>query len=258
MRQHETALVTGASSGLGLAFARLLARKKYNIVVVARREDKLNELKEELERNGISVYVCPVDLSIPDAALKIQSFTQSQGLNIDVLINNAGFGDSGSFADSDWKKQYSMVQVNIAALMQLTYCYLPQMIERGSGEILNLSSVAAFCAGPQMSVYYASKAFVRSFSEAVSEEVKGTGVTVTAFCPGPTATGFEAAADMGSHSRMFQKAASAEDVAKAGLKAMRQRKVLCYPGAFTKTMSFFSRLLPRRVTRRFAKKMNVV
>ncbi len=115
-----------------------------------------------------------------------------------------------------------MVQVNITALMQLTHCFLPGMIERKNGRILNHSSVAAFCAGPGMSIYYASKTFVRSFSEAVAEEVKGTGVTVTALCPGPTATGFEAAAAMGNDSRMFKKAAKAEDVAKAGLRAMRK------------------------------------
>lgn len=149
-----------------------------------------------------------------------------------------------------------MVQVNITALMQLTHCFLPQMIAQKSGKILNLSSVAAFCAGPGMSVYYASKAFVRSFSEAVAEEVKGTGVTVTALCPGPTATGFEAAAAMGKDSKMFKKAAKAEDVAKAGIQALRRKKVLCYQGGFTKSMSFFSRLLPRKTTRKYAKKIN--
>lgn len=113
-----------------------------------------------------------------------------------MLINNAGFGDSGSFADSDWQKQYEMVQLNVIALMQLTHCFLNPMIEQGHGKILNMSSVVPFTAGPYMSIYYATKEFVRSFSEAVAEEVKGTGVTVTAFCPGPTATGFEQAAAM--------------------------------------------------------------
>ena len=131
------------------------------------------------------------------------------------------------------------------------------MMARKSGKILNLSSVAAFCAGPHMSVYYASKAFVRSFSEAVAEEVKGTGVTVTALCPGPTATGFEAAAAMGKDSRMFKKAARAEDVAKAGLRALRRKKALCYQGGFTRLMSFLCRLAPRALARKYAGKMNV-
>ncbi|MBQ9614691.1 MAG: SDR family NAD(P)-dependent oxidoreductase [Lachnospiraceae bacterium] len=149
-----------------------------------------------------------------------------------------------------------MVQVNITALMQLTHCFLKGMIERGQGRILNLSSVASFCAGPDMSIYYASKAFVRSFSEAVAEEVKGTGVTVTAICPGPTATGFEKAASMKQGSTMFKKAAGAKDVAKAGIKALEKGKVLCYPGAFVKTMNILSRLAPRSVTRKAARRMN--
>ena len=257
MRKHKITLVTGASGGLGLEFARLLAKKKYDVVLVSRNEEKLQKLKTELEsQNGITVWVCPCDLSKVDAALEVFQFTQAQGIDVDVLINNAGFGDSAPFAQSNWQKQYEMVQVNITALMQLTHCFLPEMIERKSGKILNLSSVAAFCAGPDMSVYYASKAFVRSFSEAVAEEVKDTGVTVTALCPGPTATGFEAAADMGNDSKMFKKAAKAENVAKAGLRALRQGKALCYQGGFTKRMSVLCRLVPRSTARKFAQKMN--
>ena len=257
LKSHKTALVTGASGGLGLEFARLLAKKKYDLVLVARNAGKLNGIKDALEKEyGVTAWVCPCDLSRVDAALGVYQFAQAHDLEIDVLINNAGFGDSGRFAECDWQRQYEMVQVDITALMQLTHCFLPGRIERGQGRILNLSSVAAFCAGPGMSVYYASKAFVRSFSEAVAEEVKGTGVTVTALCPGPTATGFEAAADMGSGSKMFKKAARPEDVAKAGLRALRLGKVLCYHGAFTKCMSFLSRLVPRSVTRKYAGRMD--
>lgn len=257
MRERKTALITGASGGLGLAFARLLAEEKCDLVLVARSEEKLNSLKKELEAaNEITAWVCPADLSEKDAALDVLRFTQEHGLEIDVLINNAGFGDSGRFAKCSWPKQADMVQVDITALMQLTHLFLPGMIERGHGRILNLSSVASFCAGPGMSVYYASKAFVRSFSEALAEEVKGTGVTVTALCPGPTATGFEAAAAMGSGSRMFQRAVKAEDVARAGLRALQRGRALCYPGAFPKAMGFLSRLVPRSVTRRFAERMN--
>ena len=257
MKEKKTALVTGASGGLGLAFARLLAEEKYDLVLVPRSSDKLSLLKGELEQKyGISAYVCRADLSQVDAAQGVFAFTQAQGLVVDVLINNAGFGDAGSFAEADWQKQANMVQVDITALMQLTHLFLPGMIERKSGAILNLSSVAAFSAGPYMSIYYASKAFVRSFSEAVAEEVRGTGVTVTALCPGPTATGFEAAADMGNNSRMFQRAAKAEDVARAGLRAMQKGKVLCYQGSFTKCMGFFCRILPRSVTRKYARRMN--
>lgn len=257
MKKGQTALITGASSGLGLEFAKILAKKKYNLVLVARNENKLCVLKEELEKKyGICVYTCAADLSIVDAALDVYHFTLENEIKVDVLINNAGFGDSGSFADSDWKKQYEMVQLNVIALMQLTHCFLNPMIEQGHGKILNMSSVAAFCAGPYMSIYYATKEFVRSFSEAVAEEVKGTGVTVTAFCPGPTATGFEKAADMQKDSTMFRKAAKAEDVAKGGIRALGKGRVLSYYGRYTKCMSLLCRLVPRSVARKYAAKMN--
>lgn len=219
--KKKTALITGASGGLGLEFARILAKKKYDLVLVARNQDKLSTIKQEIENQchvSVSVFVC--DLSKVDAALEVFRFTSEQNLVIDILVNNAGFGDSGSFAKSDWSKQYEMVQLNVIALMQMTHCYIKGMIERGHGQILNISSVAAFSAGPYMSIYYATKAFVLSFSEAVGEEVKGTGVTVTAFCPGPTSTGFEKAASMGRGSTMFKRAAKAEDVAKGGIRAM--------------------------------------
>lgn len=238
MSKHRTALITGASGGLGLEFTKILAGKQYDLILAARSEGKLNSLKEQLEKEyDIRAFVCAVDLSVKDAALTVFDYTQQQGLSVDVLINNAGFGDTGCFAESNWQKQYEMVQVNITSLMQLTHCFLKPMIAQGHGKILNLSSVAAFCAGPDMSIYYASKAFVRSFSEAVAEEVKGTGVTITAICPGPTATGFEQAASMNKGAVMFRKAADAGSVAAAGIRAMEKGKALCYQGFFTKIMS---------------------
>ena len=195
-------------------------------------------------------------ITVKDAALDVFDYTLENKLPVDILINNAGFGDSGSFADRDWQKQYEMIQVNIVALMQLTHCFLKPMMRQGYGKILNLSSVAAFSAGPDMSVYYASKAFVRSFSEAVAEEVKGSGVTVTAICPGPTATGSEKAASMKGGSVMFRKAASAAAVAGEGIRAMEKGKVLHYQGTFTKLMGFGARIAPRSVTRKFARQMN--
>lgn len=257
MEKNKTALVTGASGGLGLAFARVLAKRQHDLVLVARNEDKLNEVKNELESTyGITAYVYAADLSVVDAANEVYRYTEENDLSIDILINNAGFGDVGRFVDSDWDKQYQMVQLNVIALMQLTYLYLDPMIKQGHGKILNMSSVAAFCAGPYMSIYYATKEFVRSFSEAVAQEVKGTGVTVTAFCPGPTATGFEKAASMGSGSTMFRRAADVRDVAQGGIQAMEQGKVLSYYGSFTKCMGLLCRLVPRSVSRKFAAKMN--
>ena len=255
----QTAIITGASSGLGLEFAKLCAKDGYHLVLVARNEGKLYQLKNKLENiYDISVYVCACDLSKKDGALDVFNFVMEHELNVDILINNAGFGDIGAFYKRDWKKQDEMIQLNITALMQLTHCFLKTMIRNGSGKILNLSSVAAFSAGPYMSIYYASKEFVRSFSESIAEEVKGTGVTVTGFCPEPTATGFEKNADMSNKSAMFKNAASAEAVAKAGYHAMKRGKTLKYYGLYSKCMNIGSRLIPRAWSRKYAQKMNQV
>lgn len=259
MKNNKTALITGASGGLGLEFAKLCAMDGDDLILVARSKDKLKSIAGEISgKHGVQVTVFPCDLSAKDAAQEVYEFTQEKGLNIDILINNAGFGDAGPFAYSDWKKQYNMVQLNIIALMQMTHIFIKPMLERGYGKILNMSSVAAFSAGPDMSIYYASKEFVRSFSEAVAEEVKGSGVTVTAFCPGPTATGFEKAASMGNKSTMFSHAASADQVAAVGYAAMMKGKVLSYCGALVKTANIGSRLLPRSVTRKCARYMNKI
>ena len=254
----KTALVTGASSGLGLEFSKIFAENGYDLVVVARNEGRLYQLKGDLEETyGITVWVCASDLSREGAALDVFDFCTEEGIAIDCLVNNAGFGDQGDFSNADWQRQRDMAQVNMVALMQMTKCFIKPMLERGGGKILNISSVAAFSAGPRMSVYYASKAFVRSFSEAVSEEVRGSGVTVTALCLGPAATGFEKAAGLEA-SRMFTffRPASAMDVAPSGYRAMMRGVTLRYYGAPTKLMNIGSRLVPRIVARKFAKYVN--
>lgn len=257
MNANPTALVTGASGGLGAEFARVLAEKGFDLILVARGEERLLALRDELEaRHGITAHVLAADLAREDAARDLYERVQGLGLHVDALVNNAGFGDAGAFCERDWQRQRDMVQVNMIALMQLTHLFVPPMVERGAGMVLNLSSVAAFSAGPYMSVYYASKAFVLSFSEALSEELAGTGVTVTALCPGPTATGFESAASMGSESTMFRRAASASKVARDGCAAMRAGKAVCLQGAFTKVMAFGSRLVPRTLARKIARHMN--
>lgn len=259
MKKTKTALITGASGGLGSEFASLCAKKKYDLVLVARNHAKLTSLKEDLEnRYGITVYLCLTDLSLPDAALEVFRFVQENGLRIDLLINNAGFGDSGDFAESDWKRQADMVQVNVTALMQLTHCFLKPMMAQGGGRILNIASIAAFSAGPTMSVYFATKAFVASFSESVADEVKGSGVSVTAFFPGPTHTGFQQAAQMDADTVMFRSADRADVVAKRAFRAMMRRKVLSYCGLKAKVTNLLSRLSPRVLSRRFARKLTGV
>lgn len=257
MSDRPCALVSGASGGLGAEISRVLAREGFDLLLVARNEQKLQSIKDELETaHGITAQTFPCDLARENAVLDLYDYVLGRGMRIDALVNNAGFGDSGAFHEADWSRQRDMVQVNIVAMMQLTRLFVPHMVERGVGMVLNLSSVAAFSAGPYMSVYYATKAYVLSFSEALHEELAGTGVTVTALCPGPTATGFEASASMGSGSTMFRRAADPADVARDGYAAMKKGKAVCLQGAFTKAMAFGSRLVPRSVARRIAMRMN--
>ena len=248
----KTALITGASGGLGLEFAKLCAADGYDLVIVARSEGKLFSIKNELEgRHPITVHVCAADLSKLDAALDVIDFTLEHDIQIDILINNAGFGSFGRFIDLEWQSQYEMAQVNMVAVMQLTHFFLKQMDLRGSGKIMNISSAASLGAGPNMSIYYASKAFVRSFSEAMAEEVRGSGVTITAFCPGPTATGFEKAAKA-SNTAMFKGAADAAQTAKIGYQTMKKGKVLCFYNWYAKLMNIGSHIMPRAIARKYA------
>lgn len=242
-----TALITGASGGIGAELARLFARDKYNLVLVARSEEKLAALKAELEAAyGVRVLAFAQDLSESGSAAHVADFIKTESLTIDVLVNNAGFGDWGFFAESSLEKQREMMQLNVVTLTELVHLFLPDMLARKSGRVLNVASVASFMPGPKMSVYYASKAFVRSFSEALAVEVRGTGVTVTALCPGPVSTDFWNRAEAGSSS-LFKHLvfADAKSVARCGYRAMQRGRVLAIPGAATKFFVLLSKLLPR-------------
>ena len=195
--EKNFALVTGASGGMGLEFARLLAKDNYNLLLIARSENKLKSIASELEiQYAIKVLIQAKDLSHPSAADEIFEFTRQNNLIVDVLINNAGFGNFGFFTETAIQKEIEMIDLNIKALTMMTKLFVKEMVARGKGKILNIASTAAFQPGPLMAVYYASKAYVLSFSEALSNELQGTGVTVTTLCPGPTQTGFEKAASL--------------------------------------------------------------
>lgn len=216
----NTALITGASSGIGKEFARYHGARGGNLVLVARSEEKLKELKTELENNhGISVMVIAADLAVPDSADQIFAATEEAGLEIDILINNAGFGGHGKFHQRKLARDQAMMQVNMTSLVALTHHYLKGMVQRNSGKILHVASTAAFLPGPLQAVYYATKSFVLSFSQAIAQELDGTGVTSTALCPGAVSTGFIAAGDLDGV-KVFDKAASAESVAECGYEAM--------------------------------------
>lgn len=250
-------LITGASGGIGLELARLCAADGRNLILVARSAGKLRAVKEELEgKYSIQVEVLTADLSRVDAAKELHEKTTAAGFTVDTLINNAGFGDHAAFLDSDWQRQFEMVQLNVTALMQLTHLYGNDMRRQGRGRILNLSSVAAFSAGPYMPIYYASKGFVLSFSLAVARELKGSGVTVTCLCPGPTGTGFEAAANMKGSKMFALRPQSAEAVARCGYDAMKRGKAIAYHSPTTKLFNIGSRLVSRSFAASLAEKIN--
>ncbi len=223
---NEVALITGASAGIGEELARIHAKKGGDLILVARTRERLHALQAELEsKYGITVTLIVEDLSLAGSAQKVFSATQASGVKVDILINNAGFGGYGEFYKGDLPGYESMMQLNMNTLTSLSHLYLQDMVKQGRGKILNVASTAGFVPGPLHAVYYATKAYVLSFSQAIAEELKGTGVTVTALCPGPVETAFVARANLGGM-RVFQKAASAAAVAEYGYKAMEQGKIV--------------------------------
>ncbi|HVG25704.1 MAG TPA: SDR family oxidoreductase [Thermoanaerobaculia bacterium] len=243
-----TALITGPSSGIGLDLAHLFAADGHDVVLVARSEGKLRELAAELSsKHNVKATVIVADLTRPDAPREI--FAASPA--VDILVNNAGFGTSGHFAETTLRTELDMLQVNIAALTHLTKLFLPQMLERKRGRILNVASTASFQPGPLMAVYYATKAYVLSFSEAVAEELRGTGVTLTTLCPGPTATEFQKTAKLGTESLLkVMKPVSSMEVARAGYRGLMRGQRVVIPGVKNKFVVQSLRVTPRAVVTR--------
>ncbi len=246
----KLALITGASTGLGAEFSRIFAREGYDLIITARSADKLNALKEELEqKHKIHVDVIPMDLSEINAAQELyKSVAERQ---IDVLINNAGFGDYGPFVETDMNRLTNMIQLNITALAQMTRLVLPEMLKRNSGYIMNLASIASFEPGPLMAMYYATKAFVLSLTEAISTEIKDSGVSIMALCPGPTNTEFASNANLERTSfvKAFKKT-SAADVAEFGYQKLMSGKVVAVPGVLNKAAVIAAQIMPRALVRR--------
>jgi short-subunit dehydrogenase len=242
------ALVTGASAGIGLDIARVLARRGYDLVLAARRRETLERIATELaSAHGVRAFACETDLADIEAPARIVADLAARGLTVAVLVNNAGFGAYGEFAETDLAAEQRMVAVNVTALVTLTKLCLPGMLAANHGRILNVSSVAGFLPGPRMAVYYATKAFVTSFSEALAEELRHTGIRVTALCPGATATEFQAVAGV-RYSRLKHSAMkSSMEVAEAGVDAMLAGRRIVVTGLVNRAVPWVVRLLPRRV-----------
>lgn len=252
---NKTALITGASSGLGKEFARIHASKGGNLVLIARSKDKLEALKFELEKQfSVSVRVIVKDLSDQYAPKAVYDELKAQKIQVDYLINNAGFGDFGLFADTNWEKQLEMINLNVTCLTYLTRLFLPDMIKNKSGKVLNIASTAAFQPGPTMSVYFATKAYVLSFSEAIANELKGTGVTVTALCPGATETGFKKASAL-EDSNLFKgnQIATSKEVAEFGYTKMMEGKTVAIHGLVNNLMAQSVRFAPRSIVTTIAR-----
>lgn len=243
----KTALITGASGGIGLELAKIHASQGGHLVLVARSLDKLRLIKAELEKmHSVRVYLISKDLSLKDAAFEVHREIKTENIQIDYLINNAGFGDFGFFYETKWSKEESMINLNITSLTQFCKLFVNDMIAQGGGKIMNLASLAAFEPGPLMAVYYATKAYVLHFSEAINNELQDKGVTVTALCPGPTESGFqEASAQQESKIIKGKKLPSAKEVAAYGYEAMLKGKAVAVPGLMNALLVKLVRFIPR-------------
>ena len=252
---HQTALITGASFGIGLEFAHIFAREGYNLVLVARSADKLRQLASELEKaHGTRSLILATDLTEPGAPAYVLDQTTRADIQVDVLVNNAGFGQYGMFAENDLEECLRQIQLNVTTLTHLTRLYLPVMIERKSGRILNVASTAAFQPGPLMAVYFATKAYVLSLSEALANELSGSGVTVTCLCPGATATEFHKRANATGMRLLKFGSMDARTVAEDGYRALMAGKPLVISGFKNWLVAQSVRLSPRRLVTAIARK----
>jgi hypothetical protein len=252
----KTALITGASSGIGLELAHLFAQDGYRLVLVARNRGALRQVGDDLQsRYGVTVRIAPKDLAHPASPDELYHELQESGVVLDVLVNNAGFGAAGAFLKTIWNEEAEMIQVNIAALTHLTKLFLPQIRAR-EGKVMNVASTAAFQPGPFMSVYYASKAYVLSFTEALAEEMIGTGVTVTCLCPGPVQTNFQKRAYLqGTKLAASPLTVDVREVARIGYEGMKQGKRIVIPGWKNRVVAEGVRFAPRNLLTRVVRRL---
>lgn len=249
----STALITGATEGIGLELARVFAADGWDLAIVARDQQRLDETAAELRATGHTISTFAIDLSLDGAARSLFETIQAAGLRIDALVNNAGIATHGRFVDIAAADELAMLHLNVITLTELTKLFLPLMIERGAGNVLMLASTSAFQPGPYMAAYYATKSYVLSLTEALEVELAGTGVRITALCPGATHTGFTRRAKMTGETRLFRyNAMDAHCVALAGYRGMRAGRTIVIPGVINNVLAFVVRISPRKIVSRIA------
>ena len=249
-------LITGASTGIGYELAKLFAKDKHNLILVSRNKIKLESVKNELEKYNIDIKILALDLLKSEDIKNIFNYVEINKLNIDILVNNAGIGTFGDFNDIEWKKDEELIDINIKALTQLTKYFLPKILECKNGGILNVASTAAFCSGPRMAAYYASKAYVLNLTEAIYEEYKDNGIKISCLCPGPVKTSFQGKAGIKKSEAAKKYLMDAEEVAKVCYKDFNKGKLIIIPGMKNKLLVIGNKLLPRNISRKIILKTN--
>lgn len=255
--QNKTALITGAASGIGYEISRFFANDGYNLVLIDRNEKVLLNVADKFQKQfSISVTTIIKDLSIPNSPIEVFRELQKKSLDIDVLVNNAGFGNYGFFTSTNLQSELEMLQVNLVCLTHLTKLFVQPMVKQGSGKILNVASAAAFQPGPLMAVYFATKAYVLSFSEAIANELQGTGVSVTALCPGPTESAFHQTTGMADTKLVKdKKMMDAATVAKIGYHGLMANKTVVIPGLQNRIQAEMVRFIPRNIVTKLVRFM---
>ncbi|MGG7144451.1 SDR family NAD(P)-dependent oxidoreductase [Clostridium nigeriense] len=249
-------LITGATTGIGYELAKLYAKDENNLILVARDEERLKEVKDELEFYNIKVYTIALDLSEDNSCEKVLDFVNKKNLSVDILINNAGMGSFGYLSEIEMESELKLIDVNIRAVTELTKIFLPSMIEHGEGAIMNVASTAAFCAGPKMATYYASKSYVLNFTEALYEELKGSEIKVSCLCPGPVKTNFQEKSGIKKKESAKKALMTPRDVAKVAYKDFKKGKLIIIPGFKNKLIITLNKLVPRSLSRKIILMMN--
>lgn len=249
-------LITGATTGIGYEISKLFAKDKKNLILIARNNEALATVSKELSNYDIDIIYKSVDLSNMDQCEKLIEFIEENKLNVDTLVNNAGIGSFGNFKDIRFEDDEKLIDVNIKALTKLTNYFLPQIITNKNGGILNVASTAAFCAGPRMATYYASKAFVLNLTEAIHEEVKEYGIKISCLCPGPVRTAFQSKSGIIKSESAKKYLMDAKVVARIGYEGFKKGKVIIIPGYKNKVLVIINKFIPRFISRKIVLKTN--